>query len=125
MNNLEHTVNHINIVNPELGGLIKRAETVHLITGGKQVSKQKSKKLPEYESLRLEINSRVENIQKLQENIDSGIYDKDSRNYIAMKNRLRGEYTDLASNVSKFKEVFNLLVTRRLLLLLAAKHLFY
>lgn len=106
--NIGHTIKHIEIINPELGRLIKRAEAVYLLMGGdgnKKIKKNKKKKMTEYESLKTEVVNRTNNIERIKGNLESGIYAKDSADYIRMKNVLRNEYELLKTDVNNFSNI--------------------
>jgi hypothetical protein len=103
MNEQIHKINEINVVNPELANLISKAEVIHLITGGKIVNRSDKKKLSNYKMLKEEIKAKIDNINNINERLESGLYDKDSRDYISMKNTLRSEYTLLSDSLDKFK----------------------
>lgn len=102
MNEQTHKINEINAVNPELASLINKVEVIHLVTGGKVVKKVHGKKQSKYDTIKQEIKAKIYNITGIQERLESGLYSTDSRDYIAMKNTLRGEYTQLSDDIVKF-----------------------
>ena len=106
MNEETHKINQIKAVNPQLAKLINRVQVIHLVTGGKVVKKQNSKRISKYEIIKEEIKAKIYNIICIQERLESGLYSIDSKDYIAMKNTLRGEYTQLSNDIIIFTNQF-------------------
>ena len=102
MNEETHKINQIQAVNPQLAKLINRVQVINLITGGKVVKKQKSKRISKYEIIKEEIKAKIYNITCIQERLESGLYSTDSKDYIAMKNTVRGEYMQLSNDIIIF-----------------------
>ena len=99
-----HRINQINVVNPELAKLINKAEVIRLVTGGKVVKKSNGRKISKYTTIKEEIKAKIYNITNIQERLGSELYSADSRDYIALKNTLRGEYTQLSHDIVKFTD---------------------
>jgi hypothetical protein len=98
----KHNVKAISVVNPELATLISKVQVVHLLTGGQVVSQPIGEKISKYEKIKLQIKSRLDNIDQIQSRLSSGLYDVNSKDYISMKNTLRTEFQMLVSNIEEF-----------------------
>jgi hypothetical protein len=105
MDEKTHQHNQINGVNPELAQLLGKVEVIHLVTGGTVVKKPHGKKQSKYSITKQEIRAKISNIEGIQERLESGLYSQDSKEYIGMKNTLRGEYTQLSNDIVKFTDL--------------------
>lgn len=104
MDEHSHKINQINAINPELAKLINKVEVIYLVTGGKSVDNKITKNLSNYDKIKQELKIQINNIIGIQERLDSGLYNSDSREYIGMKNTLRTEHKILSKNILIFRD---------------------
>lgn len=87
-------------INKDLANLLKRVNTIYIITGGKTPNK-KNKNISDSTKIQL----KLDNINKIKDIFDKNIYTPDSRTYIQLKYQLKNELLDVAQLLQSSKDI--------------------